>query len=90
MLRKVVDGTVVINESNVLFTTTYGQAFSTQENRRLFVYLEYIGYLRRNPDAAGFVFWLGKLNTYNGDPFLAETVRSFLLSPEYRSRFGQP
>jgi hypothetical protein len=90
VLRKIVDGTVVISEGNVQFTTPYGQAFINQENRRLFVYLEYVGYLRRNPDAAGFVFWLGKLNFYNGDPFQAEMVRSFILSPEYRSRFGQP
>ena len=90
VLRKVVDGTVVISEGNVQFTTTYGQAFYNQENRRVFVYMEYIGYLRRNPDAAGFIFWLGKLNFYNGDPFQAEMVRSFILSPEYRLRFGQP
>ncbi|HVQ39314.1 MAG TPA: tandem-95 repeat protein [Pyrinomonadaceae bacterium] len=90
VLRKVVDGTVVINESNVQFTTTYGQAFINQENNRLFVFLEYIGYLRRNPDQAGFVFWLGKLNQFNGDPVQAEMVKSFILSPEYRSRFGQP
>ena len=90
VLRKVVDGTVVISEGNVQFATTYGQAFSTQENRRMFVFMEYIGYLRRNPDTAGYVFWLGKLNFYNGDPFQAEMVRSFILSPEYRSRFGQP
>ena len=90
VLRKVVDGTVVVSEGNVQFTTPYGQAFYNQEYRRLFVYLEYIGYLRRNPDAPGFVFWLGKLNFYNGDPFQAEMVRSFILSPEFRSRFGQP
>jgi hypothetical protein len=90
VLRKVVDGTVVTTESNLQSTTTYGQAFINQENRRLIVYLEYIGYLRRNPDAAGFVFWLGKVNQFNGDPFQAEMVRSFILSPEYRSRFGQP
>jgi hypothetical protein len=90
VLRKVVDGTVVISESNVQFTTTYGQAFYIQEYRRVFVYMEYVGYLRRNPDTAGFKFWLGKLNFYNGDPFQAEMVRSFILSPEYRSRFGQP
>ena len=87
VLRKVVDGTVVIN--NVQFTTTYGQAFYNQENRRVFVFMEYVGYLRRNPDTAGFVYWLGKLNQFNGDPFQAEMVRSFILSPEYRSRFGQ-
>ena len=90
VLRKVVDGTTVINEGNVQFTTTYGQAFYNQEYRRVFVYMEYIGYLRRNMDSAGFNFWLGKLNFYNGDPFQAEMVRSFILSPEYRSRFGQP
>ncbi len=32
--------------------------------RRVFVFMEYVGYLRRNPDAAGFIFWLGKLNQY--------------------------
>ena len=90
VLRKVVDGTVVISEGNVQFTTTYGQAFYNQENRRVFVFMEYVGYLRRNPDSAGFVHWLGKLNQYGGDPFQAEMVRSFILSPEYRSRFGQP
>jgi hypothetical protein len=90
VLRKVVDGTVVISEGNVQFTTTYGQAFYNQEFRRVFVYMEYIGYLRRNPDAGGFNHWLGKLNFFNGDPFAAEMVRSFILSPEYRSRFGQP
>ena len=90
VLRKVVDGTVVISESNVQFTTPYGQAFYDQEYRRVFVYMEYVGYLRRNPDAAGFNLWLGKLNFFNGDPFQAEMVRSFILSPEYRSRFGQP
>jgi hypothetical protein len=45
---------------------------------------------QRNPDTAGFVFWLGKLNFFNGDPVQAEMVRSFILSPEYRNRFGQP
>ncbi len=56
----------------------------------MFVFMEYVGYLRRNPDAPGFIHWLGKLNFFNGDPFQAEMVRSFILAPEYRSRFGQP
>jgi len=90
VLRKVVDGTVVISEGNVQFTTSFGQEFYNEEYRRLFVYMEYIGYLRRNPDAPGFNFWLEKLNQYNGDPFQAEMVTSFILSPEYRSRFGTP
>jgi hypothetical protein len=90
VLRKVVDGTVILNEGNVHFTTTFGQAFYEQEYRRVFVYMEYVGYLRRNPDPAGFNFWLNKLNQSNGDPFQAEMVKSFIMSPEYRSRFGQP
>jgi len=90
VLRKIVDGTVVISEGNVQFTTPYGQAFYDLEYRRVFVYMEYVGYLRRNPDAAGFNFWLNKLNQFNGDPFQAEMVCAFILSPEYRSRFGQP
>src|SRR6185295_3007524 len=90
VLRKVVDGTVVISESDVQFMTPYGHAFINQENRRMFVFMEYAAYLRRNPDTDGFLNWLGKLNLYNGDPFAAEMVRSFILSPEYRNRFGQP
>jgi len=89
VLRKIVDGTVVISEGNVQFTTPYGQAFINQENRRVFVFMEYVGYLRREPDGPGFIHWLGKLNFYSGDPFQAEMVRAFILSPEYRQRFGQ-
>ena len=90
VLRKVVDGTVVSSEGNVQFTTTLGPTFCNQEYRRVFVFMEYVGYLRRNPDAPGFIFWLGKLNQFNGDPFQAEMVRSFILSPEYHTHFGQP
>jgi hypothetical protein len=90
VLRKLVDGTVAGNEGNVEFTSTFGRAFYEQEYRRVFVYMEYVGYLRRNPDPAGFNFWLNKLNQANGDPFQAEMVKSFIMSPEYRSRFGQP
>jgi hypothetical protein len=79
-----------VSEVNVQFATSYGQAIINQENRRVFVCMEYIGYLRRNPDAAGFNHWLGKLNFLNGDPFAAEMVQLFILSPEHRSRFGQP
>jgi hypothetical protein len=52
--------------------------------------MEYVGYLRRNPDSAGFIHRLEKLSQHNGDPFRAEMVRSYILSPEYRSRFGTP
>lgn len=58
------------------------------EVNRAFVVMEYFGYLRRDPDTAGFNFWLDKLNTFNGDFRAAEMVKAFITSGEYRQRFG--
>jgi hypothetical protein len=80
---------VVISEGNQQFTTSYGQAFYNAEFNRAFVQMEYLGYLRRDPDQAGYTHWLDKLNLY-GNFLDAEMVLSFILSPEYRGRFGQP
>src|SRR2546423_3067966 len=55
---------------------------------RIFVSMEYFGYLRRDPDTAGFNFWLNKLNSFNGNFIQAEMVKAFLSSSEYRQRFG--
>jgi hypothetical protein len=52
-----------------------------------FVMMEYFGYLRRDPDAGGFAFWLTKLNEFNGNFEQAEMVRAFIVSSEYRDRF---
>jgi N-acetylneuraminic acid mutarotase len=90
VLQKVVDGINVISEGNQQFTTTYGQAFYNAEFNRAFVQLEYFGYMKRDPDEAGYAFWLGKLNQFNGDFVAAEMVLAFISSPEYRARFGQP
>ncbi len=62
-----------------------------------FVLMQYFGYLRRNPndppeptlDFQGYNFWLNKLNQFNGDFRAAEMVKAFLVSTEYRQRFGQ-
>ena len=89
VLLKVVDGAVVIAEGNQQFTTTYGKEFYDKEFNAAFVLMEYFGYLRRDPDAAGYKNWLDKLNIY-GNYIDAEMVKSFIVSPEYRSRFGQP
>jgi hypothetical protein len=90
VLQKVVDGINVISEGNQQFTTTYGQTFYNSELNRAFVQFEYFGYLRRDPDDAGYAFWLAKLNQFNGDFVAAEMVLAFISSPEYRARFGQP
>lgn len=57
--------------------------------------MQYFGYLRRDPNAFpdsdlnGYNFWLKKLNEFNGDYIKAEMVRAFIISTEYRQRFGQ-
>jgi hypothetical protein len=50
--------------------------------------MEYFGYLRRNPDTAGFNFWREKLNSFAGNFINAEMVKAFISSAEYRQRFG--
>ena len=90
VLQKVVDGIFVISEGNQRFDTSYGQAFYNAESNRAFVLLEYFGYMKRDPDDAGYAFWLGKLNQFGGNFVNAEMVLAFISSPEYRARFGQP
>ncbi len=72
------------------------QAIVNAELNPAFVLLQYHGYLRRNPtdlpdtNDTGYQFWLAKLNEFSGDHRKAELVKAFLVSMEYRSRFGQP
>jgi len=66
------------------------------EKNRAFVLLQYLGYLRRNPDDppeanldfAGYNFWLGNLERFNGNFLQAELVKAFITSTEYRRRFA--
>jgi hypothetical protein len=83
---KMVDGTLTTTGGLLQFQTTYGQQFYNKEFDTVFVFMEYIGYLRRNPDQDGFNHWLGKLKFF-GNWVDAEMVRSFVVSPEYRGRF---
>jgi hypothetical protein len=72
------------------------QGFFAAEYNAAFVEMQYFGYLRRNPqdppntDLSGFNFWLNKLNEFGGDFRRAEMVRAFIVSTEYRQRFGTP
>ena len=52
--------------------------------------MQYLGYLRRDPDESGYEFWLAKLNQFGGDFARAEMVKAFLSSDEYRRRFLEP
>jgi hypothetical protein len=86
---KIVDGTTTQAGGALVFYTTYGQAFYEKEFDDAFVFMEYLGYLRRNPDQAGYDFWLAKLKQY-GNWQDAQMVLAFISSPEYKTRFGAP
>jgi hypothetical protein len=84
----------VNKRAQVLRAVAEDEDLKTRDFNRAFVLMQYFGYLRRNPndlpdgDFNGFNFWLGKLNQFNGNFINADMVKSFLVSGEYRHRFG--
>jgi reprolysin-like metallo-peptidase family M12B/Calx-beta domain-containing protein len=66
------------------------RALIDAEYNRAFVFTQYAGYLRRDADMGGFLFWLGQVN---GAP-LRDVARqhamvcSFITSTEYQQRFS--
>ena len=88
------------SRAQVLRAVAEDETLKQTQFRRAFVFMQYVGYLRRDPDAPdfrglpdpnfdGFHFWLGKLNQFNGSYIDAEMVKAFITSIEYRQRFGQ-
>jgi hypothetical protein len=73
--------------ADVLRQIAENERFVAAKRNESFVMMQYFGYLRREPDAAGFAFWLNKLNQFNGNFEQAEMVKAFIVSGEYRSRF---
>jgi len=61
--------------------------FGRAKRNEMFVLMQYFGYLRRDPDADGYRFWLEKLNHFEGNFERAEMVKAFIVSGEYRQRF---
>ena len=66
------------------------RGFVDAEYNRAFVYTQYGGYLRRDSDIGGFMFWLGQVNSA---PLRSPTkqrsmVCSFITSDEYELRFS--
>jgi len=66
---------------------------AASEKNKAFVLMQYLGYLRRDPnsgqdtDYTGYEFWLRKLDEHGGDFHAAQMVRSFIVSGEYLNRF---
>jgi len=61
------------------------QEEQNKEFNSSFVFMQYIGYLRRDPEQAGFNSWLDYLTTHPGD--FNTMVWGFVDSAEYRNRF---
>lgn len=74
------------NQNNAI----HNSALIDAEYNRVFVATEYFGYLRRNPDMGGFLFWLGQVNLAPLRDISKQhsMVCSFVTSDEYQRRFS--
>jgi hypothetical protein len=77
------------SRADVLRQIVENPSFVNAKRNETFVMMQYFGYLRRDPDEAGYRFWLNKLNQFGGNFEQAEMVKSFIVSGEYRNRFQQ-
>jgi hypothetical protein len=78
-----------LTRATALRTIAENRDFVAAKRNATFVMMQYMGYLRRDPDPIGFQFWLNKLNQFNGNFEQAEMVKAFITSGEYRQRFLQ-
>ena len=76
-----------LSRAGVLQEIVENNGFVAGKRNEVFVMMQYFGYLRRDPDASGYQFWLNKLNQFNGNFEQAEMVKAFIVSGEYRDRF---
>ena len=76
-----------LSRAEVLQRIAEDERFVSTKRNESFVMMQYFGYLRRDPDASGFQFWLNKLNQFGGNFEQAEMVKAFIVSGEYRNRF---
>src|SRR6266550_8976814 len=77
-------------DDNVATNPINNRALIDAEYNRAFVFTQYAGYLRRNSDMAGFLFWLGQVNgaPLRDVPRQHAMVCSFITSTEYQQRFS--
>ena len=75
---------------SVLSKIADNQFFINREYNASFVLTEYFAYLRRDPDAAGYNFWLGQVNSFplRDIGIQHAMVCSFITSVEYQQRFS--
>lgn len=73
--------------ATVLQKIANNQTYVSQEYNRAFVLAEYFSYLRRDPDPAGYQFWLDVLNNRVPNNYRS-MVCAFINSAEYQFRFG--
>jgi len=74
--------------ADVLSALGVNPAVDAQEYNAAFVAMQYFGYLRRDPEPAGYQGWLTYLNANPAD--FRTMVNGFANSTEYRLRFGTP
>jgi hypothetical protein len=79
--------TGTMTRADVLRSIAENNRFVNAKFNEAFVMMEYFGYLRRDPDASGYAFWLNKLSEFNGNFERAEMVKAFIVSGEFRDRF---
>jgi hypothetical protein len=77
-------------DDNVGGNPINNRAFIDADYNRAFVATQYFGYLRRDADIGGFLFWLGQVNAaaLRDVPRQHQMVCSFITSGEYQQRFG--
>jgi hypothetical protein len=75
-----------LTRAQVLRAIADSDQVSTLEYNAAFVAMQYFGYLRRSPDAAGYTDWLKYLNANPTD--FRTMFNGFMNSVEYRLRFG--
>ncbi|PYS92782.1 MAG: hypothetical protein DMF64_07960 [Acidobacteria bacterium] len=75
-----------LSRAQVLRAVADSDQVAQAEFNNAFVAMQYYGYLRRKPEAAGYQAWLQVLQ--GGD--IRTMVNGFMNSQEYRLRFGNP
>jgi hypothetical protein len=79
-----------IADDNVQTNPVNNRVFIDAEYNRSFVYTQYAGYLRRDADTGGLLFWLGQVNQFpvRDAGIQSAMVCAFITSAEYQQRFS--